>query len=927
MRLIVLYLMQLALLAAGFAAVCVVFSIFHSASTAQLTSRDVTRTIDLAAERVIAPFPAIEHHARLLAHFLRTHPQHRGNAPELSGWNESAGTTLSMSPSLALFYSLVYFDPHVAYAYESFEHPRSPSVWLDHALNHDTYVAARLNLTDAGNGIYLLCLAPFPPPEFSTSPLATTTTESIISSGTAATTAASTTTAQRGGTEEVGFVNAANCSETPNEYDPILEYHYFARNLTVNDWDRGKFTHITTYVDSATGERQLLLTLASPVTFAPVDPIDPSKGVYCNLAAMVDVKFDYLSNMMASMSASGLDFALFDDSNNGLMAWSLNQPPFDVANVSLLYAGATGSRSIDVVVGAIVASGRCSNPTVTDNRTSAPLATTTILLCNCDPSQPTNLDHPEFVFAMRRVAVINARFTLIAVGRRDDFFGPGNRALGIGIGISIVVFGVCALSSVALWLATQRPLRRLISNMALAAVFAEPDANLPSNITEMEEAEAAFIDLNLQLLAARPFMPQHILEEFGARQAVILLETGAEIDATGQPPSDTRSVTADEEEDARRQGLVPSERSSGRSSTRRSGDSGRYLVSVGFAPLETHNVAVLVIGLNRFEGLSGRVASETLQNAYALVMELILTAVSAHTGIVDAVHGDRFVATFNSSKRCASCSVKAVRTALLLLRSAQEQLQQAQDWAEAITCGISYGRSLTGPLGSTRMLHHATLGPVLKQASALQSMTHLLGDDSSSRILVTHGVAVECTTFAHVKCEFIVPLPGRARLQLVASIHPPPPRDGSSTAHLPSSTAASPANTNDEWLYHIGAVESSNPYQKHNEAMQLLLDQMLHRNSGTTTDAGAPRPRSEKDQSANATATMPISLVSPAAFNVVTGAASSNCRVREDVPAVATLPPTESEGADDEGRFSSPPEVAKIVLQLGEYYRRCVCAL
>jgi class 3 adenylate cyclase len=90
--------------------------------------------------------------------------------------------------------------------------------------------------------------------------------------------------------------------------------------------------------------------------------------------------------------------------------------------------------------------------------------------------------------------------------------------------------------------------------------------------------------------------------------------------------------------------------------------------------------------------------------------------VNANLGVM-TFHGDRFLATFNAARPCASHASKALSTALALT------VYRPDSDACRVACGVDTGRCVVGSMGSASMKALSTVGPVVTNAAVLEGLS------------------------------------------------------------------------------------------------------------------------------------------------------------------------------------------------------------
>jgi class 3 adenylate cyclase len=786
MRLLVLYLAQVAFLVLSFATICAVFVTLNGDATEDLAVNVVNTVVARLVDQATAPFETLSKQMVELAQTLAANPSIRSGNNSNTLWNEpiNAGSDptfvpsfdIQMNPLDAAMYSVIKANPRAGFVYTSFEMPDNSSQWGDRVVYFVSPGVPRMYVASLKRGpdgwpAYKYCDNHFN----ASLPL------------------------------PLKF-DSSGCTLQYGTTGPQTDWQMQTRAMTKDIALTGMWRAPYTWLDPVSTPPKLyaLITFAIPVAFKDVDPWSPTGGPYCSEGVEMDVDVTYLNDILRESRADGVELVIFDDRTDSVIAWTVPDATYvaDAAGtLTFKTSSRTGVPMFDAALQGLRKHEYCGES-----------------VASCEVNRDPLTDSAEYIFAVRRIRHLNARFTVVVVGDKDTFMGRGIRARNAGISVSAVTCVVCLGLCLLLWAATVRPLRALIANMRLAAVFdASAKADATSCLTEVQEANAAFDDMHEQLQAARPFLPRHLLALLEERRRLLMgLDGDDRRDAESEPDVDqerqqTRKSTRQFDTDSNTSTVQRGSRSESRKSNQTSNHSSEGKVAVGkslFA-LENRAVAVLVVNIREFYvGVVKSVSPATLQADYATFVTIINEESHRHRGVLDAAQGDHFIVSFNSSTQCNSPGTNAVRAAFAIQ---QKLLQSALSAAwQNVSMGVARGRAMCGDVGNNDMRTHATFGVVVRQALCFQRYSRALMESAADCWLVgATNVLEEAGHVAHYRYVATAVLPPTCTSRfLIAAIFPPP-------AGKRGSPTPSPQN---EWLYELDALQRSNPHAHFNAA-------------------------------------------------------------------------------------------------------------
>jgi class 3 adenylate cyclase len=786
MRLLILYIAQVAFLIASFATVCSVFVTLNGAITQELAVSVVNTVVARLVDQATAPFETLSKQMVELAQTAAANPSIRSGDNRNALWNEPIDAQsnasfmptfdLPMNPLDAAMFAIVKANPLVGFVYTSFEMPDNSSQWADRTVYLLPDGAARLYYPSFKRGTdgwpaYVYCDNIVPPT----------------------------------GVLPLQF-NYSGCSVQYSTTPPQTDWHVQTRQMTQDVATTGMWRAPWLWLDPVSDppQRYVLVTFAIPITFKSNNPWSPAGGTYCSEVLQMDISVSYLNELLRTTAYKGVELAIFDDGSDNVLAWSVAEPSVttdDAGNMHFKPAAHTNNAMFDAALDGLRAHGYCGDR-----------------VASCDAHRDPVVGS-KYIFAVRRITHLNARFTVVVVGDKDTFMGRGIQARNAGISVSVASLVVCLIISLSLWVAIVRPLRALIANMQLAALFdASAKGDTTSCLTEMHEANAAFDGMQDQLQAAKPFMPRHLLALFDQRRREVLglkrdsSDEDEDLQVDIKKNSQRRSATSFHESGSDSAHSATGTRS--RTSAKRLSHATSKISSEGavgkqLLALDNRSVAVLVINIREFSVLTKRTSTAALQADYAAFVSIVNEESRRLRGVLDTAQGDHFIISFNSSTHCNNAAAGAVRTAFAIHNRLQDCGLSSQ-WA-GVSMGVARGRALCGAVGSLDFRTHATLGSLVRHALCCQRYSRALLESKPDCWLVGPATVIEeVNHIAHYRYVATAVLPPSCNSRyLIAAMFPPGAKKRDTIER----------EANAEWLYELDSLQRSNPHAAFNAAV------------------------------------------------------------------------------------------------------------
>jgi class 3 adenylate cyclase len=400
----------------------------------------------------------------------------------------------------------------------------------------------------------------------------------------------------------------------------------------------------------------------------------------------------------------------------------------------------------------------------------------------------------------------------------SDIIGDVVRSRNVALAITLgMVVAVAILGGLGVW--------RLLAPLSLIASRMVKAANLEDDGTEEEvsymaevaQLQLAYYEMNSELKRIRSYVPQSVLvarrtERQGETSESELEEISNEHSfASSQRASDSapESATSTPTSAARisARGFGPRRQNSAprMKTLRRSTDiSGSN--SSGGAGMPTRTISVLAANLRGLHAAAARASSDALVSEISDAVTAIEAAVTERQGVL-TFHGDRFLATFNTARPCASHATRAATAAVALTEHAH-----AGPLRLKLTCGVATGPCVVGSMGSATMKTFCTVGAAVTDAVTLERLTVLYGVQA----LATHRTCVDASSSCGVRYVDVVALASKdsVRAVAIAVLH------SHTKDHRVEDSGANPVAN--EWMYvqNTTASDAASPFNRCFELLQ-----------------------------------------------------------------------------------------------------------
>eukprot|EP00331_Platyophrya_macrostoma_P020781 CAMPEP_0176469142 /NCGR_PEP_ID=MMETSP0127-20121128/39592_1 /TAXON_ID=938130 /ORGANISM="Platyophrya macrostoma, Strain WH" /LENGTH=236 /DNA_ID=CAMNT_0017863005 /DNA_START=151 /DNA_END=857 /DNA_ORIENTATION=+ len=171
-----------------------------------------------------------------------------------------------------------------------------------------------------------------------------------------------------------------------------------------------------------------------------------------------------------------------------------------------------------------------------------------------------------------------------------------------------------------------------------------------------------------------------------------------------------------------------------------------------------------VIGFHQVMEAQGAAGIEKF---HATLLDTVLQEVNGTSGVLDFVHGDRFLITYNASTTCLPHSICAAE---MVIRVCSKLTHVGLQGYQGIRFGVSAGEALCGNFGNELMKRFSAVGPVVHQAFTLMQQTKAEETSGCGASLVCSSV------YTRIKARYLaehmnyVQLPGQTNAALISTI-------------------------------------------------------------------------------------------------------------------------------------------------------------
>ena len=143
---------------------------------------------------------------------------------------------------------------------------------------------------------------------------------------------------------------------------------------------------------------------------------------------------------------------------------------------------------------------------------------------------------------------------------------------------------------------------------------------------------------------------------------------------------------------------------------------------------ENRVLAVLFSDIRSFTTISEKMAPETIVDSLNKYFEIMVDAITSHSGIVDKYIGDAIMAFFGAPVQSENDAVKALNAGLDMIANLDDfnkwQIAQGREPFN-IGIGINYGVVTIGNIGSEKKMDYTVIGDMVNLASRLEGLTKL----------------------------------------------------------------------------------------------------------------------------------------------------------------------------------------------------------
>lgn len=183
--------------------------------------------------------------------------------------------------------------------------------------------------------------------------------------------------------------------------------------------------------------------------------------------------------------------------------------------------------------------------------------------------------------------------------------------------------------------------------------------------------------------------------------------------------------------------------------------------------LSAKRVTVAMANVVGFHQVMEAQGAAGIEKFHATLLDTVLNEVNGTSGVLDFVHGDRFLTTYNASTTCIPHSVCAAE---MILRVNAKLNAAGLEGYQGIRFGASSGEALCGNFGNDLMKRFSVVGPVVHQAFTLMQQTKAEESCGNARNLVCAAVYNRIKTRYAAEHINYVQLPGQTNAALISTI-------------------------------------------------------------------------------------------------------------------------------------------------------------
>eukprot|EP00754_Rhynchopus_humris_P026075 Rhum_TRINITY_DN14989_c1_g1::Rhum_TRINITY_DN14989_c1_g1_i1::g.130785::m.130785 len=380
----------------------------------------------------------------------------------------------------------------------------------------------------------------------------------------------------------------------------------------------------------------------------------------------------------------------------------------------------------------------------------------------------------------------------------DDVMGKANDASLMALLLAVAISVVCALLTMGAITVLLRPLRQLQGDMIDVAEMrldGHNEAKPPCTLLEMREMQAAFLQMVVNLVEYRQYLPQSVLcdgsdaEEEGTTLSCGRSRTSRTESFVGRVSRATKSSKGTLDACTSKGGL----RANGRDAAFAHG-------------LKSKPVTLLVVNVKKFVQLTKQLDTHEVLAVHERYVEAIFNITKGLRGVVDEFVGDHVGVSFNTVIVTAAHKFKAVECAMqlrtvfddtpipeLAKRGSADRLQ--------VNMAVSTGKALVGNMGCSNMKKYTVIANAAVLVRVLERWGARWGVGCITDGVIGYDVSVSYVT------------------RKVAKM-----RVGERAQMLYELMDARAAGGNEEWMYQIERSDAENPCAAFNKAVDCVYD-------------------------------------------------------------------------------------------------------
>eukprot|EP00754_Rhynchopus_humris_P026081 Rhum_TRINITY_DN14989_c1_g1::Rhum_TRINITY_DN14989_c1_g1_i4::g.130807::m.130807 len=387
----------------------------------------------------------------------------------------------------------------------------------------------------------------------------------------------------------------------------------------------------------------------------------------------------------------------------------------------------------------------------------------------------------------------------------DDVMGKANDASLMALLLAVAISVVCALLTMGAITVLLRPLRQLQGDMIDVAEMrldGHNEAKPPCTLLEMREMQAAFLQMVVNLVEYRQYLPQSVLcesetaDEDGTSVSG-LSHAGGTPRASSKGSSRSRGI---------RIGGMSFVSGDGSSLASRDAKEKHKARETAFAAgLRSRHVTVLLVNVKDFAFRARTLDSDDLVALHEHYVETIMTVTRGLRGMVDEFVGDHVGVSFNTVLTTTVHKFKAVECAVQLGITFSQTpvpvlMGAGGDGHLKINTALATGRALLGNMGCSSMKKYT----IVAKAAVLVRLLERWGARWGVGCL-TDGVIGADVSVSYVTRK-VTKMAANERTQMLYEI------------------VGTRADGNYEWMYRIERHDEENPFSSFNKAVDALYD-------------------------------------------------------------------------------------------------------